>query len=112
MSRDACVINVAQDFSPVPGGRFDEDGEFNGSRFRRQYLVPNLKKCEYVDVLIDGTEGFGSSFLEEAFGGLIRVEGFDSGSLKRRLRVIANSPRSQRYRRKIYSYMGIEDHGD
>ena len=111
MSSLGCVINVARDFSPVPGGRFDEDGEFNGSRFRREHLVPKLKSCERVDVLIDGTEGFGSSFLEEAFGGLIRVEGFKAEVLKNQLQIVADDPRSQRYRRKIYSYMGIEHHG-
>ncbi|MGX5672762.1 STAS-like domain-containing protein [Thermomonas fusca] len=110
MSSLACVINVARDFSPVPGGRFDEDGEFNGSRFRREYLVPKLQSCESVDVIIDGTEGFGSSFLEEAFGGLVRLEGFKADDLRNRLRIIAEDPRSQRYRRKIYSYMGIQDH--
>jgi hypothetical protein len=110
MSRLACVINVARDFSPVPGGRFDEDGEFNGSRFRREHLVPKLTSCDHVDVLIDGTEGFGSSFLEEAFGGLVRIEGFTPEALQNRLRIVADDPRSQRYRRKIYSYMGIPDH--
>jgi hypothetical protein len=61
-------------------------------------------------VFIDGTEGFGSSFLEEAFGGLVRVEGYKAESLKNRLRIIAEDPRSQRYRRKIYGYMGIHDY--
>ena len=111
MSSLGCIVNVAQDFSPVPGGRFDEDGEFNGSRFRREHLVPKLRSCECVDVVIDGTEGFGSSFLEEAFGGLIRVEGFSRAELVDRLRIVANDPRSLRYRRKIYSYMGIDHHG-
>ena len=34
---------------------------------------------------LDGTEGYGSSFLEEAFGGLIRDDGFRVASLKERL---------------------------
>ena len=68
-------IVIADDFSPYPAGRFPEDGRFNGTTFRRDYLAPALRQGDTVEVVFDGVAGFGSSFLEEAFGGLVREEG-------------------------------------
>jgi hypothetical protein len=46
-----------------------------------------LRKGGTLLVDLDGTSGFGSSFLDEAFGGLIRSDGFRLSDLKSRLRV-------------------------
>lgn len=98
-------IDIGQDFSDVPSGRFPEDGEFNGQRFRREILVPALRGGDRVLVNIDHTEGYGSSFLEEAFGGLIRWEGFSKKDLDSRLIIISEQPRTVRYKRKIEQYL-------
>jgi hypothetical protein len=66
------IINVAADFTRFPAGRYTADGKFSGERFREELLIPSLEKNEKVLVILDGTMGFGSSFLEEAFGGLAR----------------------------------------
>ena len=67
------VISIAKDFSPTPAGRYRSDGPFPGEKFRDDLLLPALRKdTEPVTVELDGTAGFGSSFLEEAFGGLVR----------------------------------------
>lgn len=92
------MINIALDFSDVPGGRFPADGEFSGETFREKYLVPRLDANEIIDVVLDNTEGMGSSFLEEAFGGLVRVHGYSSDFLKKHLRIIANSSVAGRYK--------------
>lgn len=84
-SKGMAKILIARDFSPYPAGRYLEDGEFNGTTFRQDYLVPALKNFECVEVVFDGVTGFGSSFLEEAFGGLIREEGMDKKSLDDKL---------------------------
>lgn len=105
MSALTCRIDVAENFSATPGGRFPEDGEYNGQRFRKEFLLPALRGYKIVEVVIDGTEGFGSSFLEEAFGGLVRAEGFAVNELSKRLRIIALDQRSLRYKRKIESYI-------
>ena len=99
------TIDIGQNFSDVPSGRFPEDGEFNGQRFRQEILVPALRRSERVNVDIDHTEGYGSSFLEEAFGGLIRHEGFAKKELDAKLVVISNQPRTARYKRKIEQYL-------
>jgi hypothetical protein len=66
------TINVAKDFTRFPSGRFRKNGDTSGEAFREIYLEPHLKVGEKVSVELDGTIGYGSSFLEEAFGGLVR----------------------------------------
>lgn len=78
-------IVIAEDFSPYPAGRYPEDGEFNGTTFRQDYLAPALRDSDIVEVVFDGVAGFGSSFLEEAFGGLVREPGFNKEFLDNHL---------------------------
>ncbi len=74
-------IKIATDFSRIPGARYPEEGDFSGQEFRKEILLPLLKKAmqEKVKLTIDldGTAGLGTSFLEEAFGGLIREDKLD-----------------------------------
>ena len=69
-------INIAQDFSDTPGGRFISEGEHSGELFRDKILLPKYKeaeeKNERIEINFDGCWGFGTSFLEEAFGGMVR----------------------------------------
>lgn len=65
-------INVGQDFSRYPVGRYRADGDSNGEAFREDLLRPALVKGA-AHVLMDDAFGYGSSFLEEVFGGLIRT---------------------------------------
>ena len=85
MEPDTATIIVAKHFSRFPAGRFEEDGDFSGQRFREQLLVPALSKNKVVTVELDGTAGYGSSFLEEAFGGLARLKHFTAKALHERL---------------------------
>lgn len=78
-------IHIAEDFSRAPAGRCRNDGPRSGEAFRQEHLVPALRKADKVVVHLDGVEGYGSSFLEEAFGGLVRVEGFTGEKLRRSL---------------------------
>lgn len=72
---DAVVLRVAE-FTTTPGPRHPHEGQFSGEQFRENYLVPgfNEARSRGVSLLVDmgGTEGYASSFLEEAFGGLAR----------------------------------------
>lgn len=68
------IINVARDFTPYPAGRFRKHGRFTGQVFREDLLVPALRDFDVVLVDFNGTEGVRSSFLDEAFGGLVRTE--------------------------------------
>ena len=86
------TITIAQDFSKFPAGRYREDGKASGAAFRDDLLVDALHKCAGVVVVFDGVAGFGSSFLEEAFGGLVRVCHMDKAFLDERLRLHAEDP--------------------
>jgi hypothetical protein len=80
-------ISIAKAFSRFPAGRFREDGPFSGEAFREDKLLPLLRKHSEVVVVLDGVEGYGSSFLEEAFGGLVREKYFTADELKKRLKI-------------------------
>ncbi|MCA3991410.1 STAS-like domain-containing protein [Vibrio vulnificus] len=60
------------DFTQYPGPRYMDLGPNSGEEFRLKFLLPALKKDKQVRVILDGVFGYGSSFLEEAFGGLVR----------------------------------------
>ena len=69
-------INIAKDFSPVPIGRYRGDGDKSGETFRDDILYPKilaaLDKQDILEVDFTDMSGLSSSFLEEAFGGLVR----------------------------------------
>lgn len=73
-------IKISNDFSKAPGPRYRSEGNHSGEEFRATILCPRLRQAldKNVQLLIDldGTYGFGTSFLEEAFGGLIRNDKF------------------------------------
>lgn len=78
-------INVVKDFNKKPYGRYPEDGDGCGVFFRQLKLAPALRSNDRVHVTLDGYNRYGRSFLDEAFGGLIREEGFTLEDLKLRL---------------------------
>lgn len=79
------VLNIATGFSKYPAGRFVTDGPYPGETFRDAVLVPALRSGQQVIVELDGTLGYGSSFLEEAFGGLVRLREFNHEGLTKQL---------------------------
>lgn len=96
------VISIAKQFSPTPGGRYASDGPFPGEKFREELLLPELKKPDNIVIVdLEGTAGFGSSFLEEAFGGLVR-RGLTVADLKSRLKIKSDRPS---YSSRIWSYI-------
>lgn len=90
------------DFSEFPGGRYREDGPNSGQRFREEFLAPALQEYQTVSVDLDGAMGYGSSFLEEAFGGLVRSEGFEFEDLKKRLTIFASTAI---YKKRCWRYI-------
>lgn len=69
-------IKVVNDFTDTPGARYKNQGPFSGEQFRNEILYPKFieseEKKEELVVDLDGGYGYGSSFLEESFGGLVR----------------------------------------
>lgn len=83
-------LHIAKDFTRHPGGRLKSDGPFSGELFRESLLHPRLISSPGgVSVYLDGTLGYPSSFLEEAFGGLVR-DGFFAATLGMQLDLISS----------------------
>ena len=82
-------IKIAKEFSKEPFGRYPEDGKSNGTKFREDFLIKSLEKYEVIEINFDDAEGYGSSFLDEAFGGLVRHHKFKAKELKNRLILIS-----------------------
>jgi hypothetical protein len=72
-------LSVADDFTVTPGPRARSEGEFSGEQFLEELLLPRFKEAEkageHLVVDLDKTEGYATSFLEAAFGGLAREIG-------------------------------------
>ena len=81
------TLNIARDFSRYPAGRYKTDGPYSGEYCRTKYIVPALKKGDQLVIELDGTLGYGSSFLEEAFGGLVRSEGLNAADLRSKVQL-------------------------
>lgn len=78
-------INLGKDFNPAPAGRYRTDGKFSGERFREDFLVPFLKKYKKVIINLNGLDGIGPSFWDEAFAGLIIKENYSIEELNKKL---------------------------
>lgn len=83
-------INIAKDFSRYPSGRFMKNGDTSGEAFREKNLLPSLLAGESVTVELDGTIGYGSSFLEEAFGGVARKLNLTSQVLFEKITLVSS----------------------
>lgn len=70
--------SIAKQFSLHPGPRYRHQGPFSGEALRTK-LAKLLRENPntVITINLDGTSGYGSSFLDEAFGGLVRSEGFE-----------------------------------
>lgn len=76
---EAVEINVARDFGEKLGGRSKKLGPNSGESFYEEVLEPNYTLAEAnntkLHIYLDGTKGYGSSFLDESFGELYRKRG-------------------------------------
>lgn len=98
------TIDIAHDFSRFPGGRYRSDGPNSGERFRDDILEPALRSGDAITLVLDGVRGLPSSFLEEAFGGLVR-KSWSCSDLTSRLHFVAASPQLKRYPGQILDYI-------
>lgn len=76
-------------FSKYPGPRYIKLGDYSGEEFRDSVLLPALLNSD-ISVDFDGVYGYGSSFLEEAFGGLVRKGISEEKMLKLKENLICN----------------------
>ncbi len=89
---DKKIIITVRDFSETPGPREKAQGDFSAELFVETILDPEFTKmnndAEIKMVIdLDGTLGYGTSFLEEVFGGTARKRGV--GFVRNRIEVIS-----------------------
>ncbi|MFC6628577.1 STAS-like domain-containing protein [Acinetobacter beijerinckii] len=92
MSKNVMKINVASDFSKNPSGRYILDGKTSGEAFLKNVLLPAVKTHDFVEINFDGVRGYGSSFLEEAFGGFIRETKMSVADFFKKIKIISQDP--------------------
>ncbi|QNQ62420.1 STAS-like domain-containing protein [Brucella sp. 6810] len=100
------TISIVEDFTPFPGGRFKRNGKGSGEEFRERYLIPLLKNDQKAEIRLDGASGYPPSFLEEAFGGLVRA-GYEKSKIEQLLTFKA-SPEYESYVTMIWQYIDKE----
>jgi hypothetical protein len=77
-------LAVATEFSRWPGGRYRRQGPHSAEELRKLMigrLADAVLAGEQLEVDLDGSAGYAASFLEEAFGGLVREVGTSGVSL-------------------------------
>jgi hypothetical protein len=98
---NSAMISIAKQYSRTPAGRYRSDGPRSAEQFREEILAPALSRGQDVTVDLDGTLGYSFSFLEEAFGGLVR-NGFQLADLKSRLHITTSLAV---YEERVWRYM-------
>lgn len=96
------IISIATDYSVTPAGRYPSDGSYSGERFREEFLYPALQNYDKVEINLDKTLGYGSSFLEEAFGGLIREKKMTLEDIQNRMSILSSRVL---YKERIWKYL-------
>lgn len=81
------TINIGKDFSKIPAGRYRTDGPDSAECLRDDYIEPRLRTWPFMTLEMDDTYGHSASFLEELFGGLIRVHGFQYPDICNRIQI-------------------------
>ncbi|PDT24796.1 STAS-like domain-containing protein [Rhizobium hidalgonense] len=101
-------IVVATDFTRYPGPRYRKSGPFSGQQFREDVLAPRLKQAiesgTVLVVILDDVAGYGSSFLDESFAGLVRA-GFSQEELDKHLRIEAHTARFRHHAVRAREYI-------
>jgi translation initiation factor 2 alpha subunit (eIF-2alpha) len=85
------LIKISVDFSPTPGARYYEDGEDSGQEFfdkcLRSAFEDALNDGEVLEIDLDNTEGYATSFLDEAFSRLVKE--FKNVDIKKHIKIIS-----------------------
>lgn len=99
------------DFTEAPGPRFINQGEHSGEQFYVEVLNGKMAQCirenKELDVLLDGTAGYPSSFLDQAFGEL--VYDFTKEIVEQRVHIITVVNRRRKVKLESETYPQWEE---
>jgi hypothetical protein len=80
--KEVITINVASDFSDAPAARYRNNGPKSGQEFYEDLLLPKflIAVCDKtkLQVNLDDTWGYASSFLSESFERLSTEQGAET----------------------------------
>lgn len=97
------TIIFVKNFSTTPGARYRKLGKASGEEFRDDVLVPAIENNPNLIVNLDGVRGYGSSFLDEAFAGLVRLKMFSTDVIEK---VVSNIQTENPYwKQEIQTYV-------
>ena len=81
-------------FSRTPGARRPWEGKFSGEEYRETVVFPAISAMiarnglnEVLTIDLDGGTGYGTSWVEEVFGGLVCENHISEAVLKMHLRI-------------------------
>ena len=83
---------MASEFSKTPGPRTPDEGDYSGEEFLTKLLKPRFEQALAANsnllIILDGTEGYATSFLEASFGGLARSH--DPDVVLQKIKLVSN----------------------
>lgn len=81
MNQNDSIIKYIRDYAQSPGPRYNEQGKKSGEDFfnscLKAWFDEAVEKAHKLVVVLDGTDGYLSSFLDESFGRLVYFYGSD-----------------------------------
>jgi len=81
-TRERINLCIAAEYSKTPGPRTRAEGKYSAEEFLDVLLLQRFDEAvqsgKVLCVNLDGGYGYGTSFLEEAFGGLARKRGIQA----------------------------------
>ena len=91
-------LKIAKDFSQYPGSRSRKNSDNSAEQLYEEILKPSIQKCiekdEILTIDLDGSSGYASSFIDEAFGRIIidfYCKDYDyENSFNSRIKIISN----------------------
>ena len=93
MAKDKTTISIAKHFSMTPGPRYPSEGKYSGEECREVLIYPNYRLAvaddKHLEINLDGTNGYGLSFLDEVFAGLILYHGVKFEEFEQRVTIIS-----------------------
>lgn len=109
-------INISKEYTDKPGARYESQGPNSGEKFRDNILYPvflnAIDKNDELIVNLDGGYGYGSPFIEEIFGGLVRKLKSENNNYYKKvinIKIISNDNitwinKIQKYIKEAYNY--------
>ncbi len=85
------TIVIADDFTKYTGLRYKSlTPGSSGEEFRDELLIPALEENDIVTIIFDGNIGeYVPSFLEECFGGLIRIKKYSFNEFEEKIQLVS-----------------------